>query len=663
VNCERAQIVLSARMDGEHVGARQAEAAAAHAAGCARCRAFAERSARIRSAGRIRAAEPVPDLVEPIMAAVARERTHPSMAPATDRRIAPGRPPRRAPRRRQPRRHRRPTLGPAVAAAVAGMVLGSVLVGGPWQSPANRPIAAATVVRNVRDVAPTLDAFHGTYSIHEFGLSQDVPERRLEMEVAFRSPQRFRLEVDDRTLYPSPSWTPTDLLSIQNVTRTYTSGPSGCPGDLPAEVCPRTRARVTRLAEFSATAPIPADLVLPVATFGSATGFRVLGEDRIGGRDAIRLRLSFERAAPMFPFLRIGGTWRPFFDRDRVLLWLDADSWLPLRLLVHPSRSQERRAWELRFGRTEESPDAPILDVRLVSVSDVPPPPSQFRIPGAPAQAAAQPRLEDLPDRIGYLPATPVEPGDLELVSVVLPMSSAPVTPSSLLVYAEGLDYLKVGERRGWSGPGPFGPVAPGAQLIHLAGGGVAYYEPASERFGRRVAIHTATTDLFLETNLPRQRLLEIASSLPVLGQPLPPAWRDRASAGVEVERVKVAEALAAADLPATLSDGLPGGYVVASAELSTVRSALEGVTLYLRQVDTDAAGEPLTLHVEHHAGLPPPSSSEQGRVSFAGVEGRWTPTRTELEWVDDDVYHSLQGELGLPALLEIATAVVGMVP
>jgi hypothetical protein len=283
-----------------------------------------------------------------------------------------------------------------------------------------------------------------------------------------------------------------------------------------------------------------------------------------------------------------------------------------------------------------------------------------FRIPGAPAEAPEPPPLEGLPDRIGYLPATPLDPGDLKLVSIVLPSSSAPVTPSSLLVYAQGLDYLKVGERRGWTGPGPFGPVDPDAQQVPLDGGGVAFYEPAGEGYGRRVAIHTRTADLFLETNLPRRRLLEIASSVPVLGRPLPPAWRDRRSEGVDVARVEVAEALAAAGLPASFPHRLPSGYVVASAEVSSAGSSLRGVTFSLRQPDTDAAGEPLTLHIERKAGLPP-SSSEQRRVTFASIEGRWTPSRAELEWVDERGYHSLQGDVGLRGLVEVASAIAGM--
>jgi hypothetical protein len=655
VNCEHAQLLLSAGMDGERVGARQADAAASHAEGCARCRDFTRRAARIRSSVRIRAAEPVPDPVEPIMAAVARERIRPSLAPPTDGRTTSRR------LSRRPRHRRRVSPAPAVAAAIAGMVVGSMLVGGPWERRANRPIAAATVVRNVRSAAPAMDAFRGSYTIHEFGLSPAVPERVLRMDVAFLSPQRFRLEIDDRTRYPSRSWTPTDLLYIENVTATFTSGPSGCPGDLAAGVCPRTRATVTRLSEYSAAAPLPADLVLPVATFGSSRGVDVLGGGRIDGRDAVRLRLSFDRASPMFPFLRIGGTWRPFFDRDRVLLWLDAESWLPLRTTVYPSRSRERREWELRYGRAVESPEAPILDVRIASVAAEVPDASVFRIPGA--RATEQPRLADVPARIGYAPATPVDAGGLELVSIVLPTADAPVTPSSLLVYAEGLDYLRVAERRDWSGPGPFGPVDGLAQEIPLADGGVAYYEPAGEGFGRRLAIHAPNADVFLETNLPRQRLLAIAASLPVSGRPLPSAWRDQGSRGVDVERIGVADALATAGLPRSLLDRLPEGYVVASAELARTGPRVEAVTLHLRQLDLDVAGEPLTLHVEPATALPPTSSSAQSRIRFAGVEGRWTPSRSQLEWVDRNGYHSLEGELGLRALLAIATAIAGRGP
>ena len=89
MNCERAQIELSARMDGEPPG-RLASAVDEHVAGCPSCRAFEAGAARVRTAVRIRSAEPVPDLIATIMTRVAAEPRTPSRllrAPAPSVRI------------------------------------------------------------------------------------------------------------------------------------------------------------------------------------------------------------------------------------------------------------------------------------------------------------------------------------------------------------------------------------------------------------------------------------------------------------------------------------------------------------------------------------------------------------------------------------------------
>ncbi|HVD67788.1 MAG TPA: zf-HC2 domain-containing protein, partial [Actinomycetota bacterium] len=73
MNCERVQALVSAWMDGVYLTASQAKATDVHVGGCARCRAFEERSARVRTAVRIRPAEQVPDLTAAIMDRVVRE--------------------------------------------------------------------------------------------------------------------------------------------------------------------------------------------------------------------------------------------------------------------------------------------------------------------------------------------------------------------------------------------------------------------------------------------------------------------------------------------------------------------------------------------------------------------------------------------------------------
>ena len=640
MNCERAQTELSARMDGEPPG-RLASAVDEHVAGCPSCRAFEAGAARVRTAVRIRSAEPVPDLIGTIMTRIAAE-------PRTLRRL------RRPPVHIRGDRARR--LTPVLAATIAGLMAGSVVVGGPWQGPSNRPIAAAAVVLDVQQAAPALDAFAGTFAITERGLSATVPLRHLRMDVAFRAPQRFRMDVHDLTTYPSASWTPTDLTYISDGSSTYRSGPTGCPGDLPAGVCPPTRTTFTRASAYSAQAPAPADLVLPLTTFSSADGIDVLRTGRVTGRPAVEVQLTFARAEPLFPFLDLGGNWRPFFDQDRVDLWLDRTSWFPLRYSVYPSADPARRAWELRFGMPVEASTASILDVQLTSFDRQPPDPALFTAPGW-SQPEAMP-LAAFPGRVGYLPVTLTSPGNLQLSSAIVPPRDDPNAPRSVLLYTDGMAYVRVGEHPDWRGPTLFGPVGEAAQEVGLSSGGVAYYEPASDGLGRRLAIHASGTNLFLDSNLPRAQLLQLAASLPVRGEPLPDAWTTVSGSGISIQQVAPADALARSPVPVVLPTNLPAGYVLVSASVASDASGPTAVSFVFRQRESDTAGGPIVLHVQMADALPPASSAHQLLVDLDGASARWTPDRDQLEWIRFGTYFSLQGPLGLDAMLQLASQV-----
>ena len=499
MNCDLAQLTLSARMDGERIEG-DPSALDDHVAGCERCRAFVSSAERMRTAVRIRPAQPVPDLVGTIVDELEA--------------LSPGRA--RAPVHPQVRTGGGKRLGwrramPAVAALIAGAVIGSVLVGGPFRGNDREAFSANAVVQGVRGASPSLESFDGTFEVVERGLSADVPIRRLDVHIAFLAPQRFRLDVVDRTAYPPESSTPTDITFIENGATTYRSGPTGCPADLSVDGCPITRTTVT-------TGSTPSDLMVPVTTFGSPEGVRVLGTHRVDEHDVVRVELSFARAAPMFPFLQLGDTWRPFFRGDRVEVELDAATWLPRRMRVFPASTEQRRAWELRFGRVPEDPAIPILEVAATSVSTRAPEAPRFEIPG---EALAELSVGDLADRLGYRPATPTSTGDLELVTSVVPPAD-PSGPRSVLVYADGLDYLRVGERPGWQAPELFGRVGADAMQVVLPGGGIAYYAPPGDGEARRLSIRGEDTSLFLETNLPRHELFMIAGSIPVQGRSLP---------------------------------------------------------------------------------------------------------------------------------------------
>ena len=200
----------------------------------------------------------------------------------------------------------------------------------------------------------------------------------------------------------------------------------------------------------------------------------MLGTADVEDHEIVTLELTFARAAPLFPFLTPSEAWRPFFKGDRVELALDAESWLPRHISVFPAASDERRAWELRFGRVAEDPSVAILEVEATSSTTEAPDASLFEIPGSSAPALS---VTELADRIGYRPATPTFTGDLELAAAIAP-SPGPRAPRSVLVYTDGLDYVRIGERPAGAAPGTFGSLGPRSAQIVLPGGGVAYVRP-----------------------------------------------------------------------------------------------------------------------------------------------------------------------------------------
>src|SRR6266508_3865764 len=298
-------------MDGERLSPRLIAAVERHVADCTACAAFEAGAWKLREAARFEVAPAVPDLVDSIMASVQRERQE--RAP-TRLRLLPGG------RARRPLLPDRIRLAPVAAAMAVGLVVGSLAVGGPWQRPEGLSVDAAEVTRGVAAAATTLSSYQARFAVTEYHFAPDVV---------------------DHTQYPSKDVTPTDLELIVNGSSWYSVGPSACPID----VCPPRQTVVENRVPFSSTTPAPTDLILPVTSLADANQLEVVGRGNLLGRPAIEVRLPFDLAEPLFPFLSLGGSWRPFFGSDQVDLWLDATSWLPLSYAVYPAGGRERDEW------------------------------------------------------------------------------------------------------------------------------------------------------------------------------------------------------------------------------------------------------------------------------------------------------------------------------
>jgi hypothetical protein len=220
--------------------------------------------------------------------------------------------------------------------------------------------------------------------------------------------------------------------------------------------------------------------------------------------------------------------------------------------------------------------------------------------------------------------------------------------------YADGLDYLRIGEDPAWSEDDPFGSIGADAQRVAVRGVGPALYAPAADGVDRRLAIHAANTDLFLESNLPRDELLSISSSLNVRAGQLPRAWRIDRSGAMTIEHVSPDVALARLGMAAATSS-LPSGYVPVTATRTIERGTVTATTVIFRRLDTETAGSPITIQEGRAVFSPAP---DQVRVQIGTRTGTYVPSSSTLTWTEHGRSWSVQGDVGFARLVEVATAV-----
>jgi hypothetical protein len=185
-------------------------------------------------------------------------------------------------------------------------------------------------------------------------------------------------------------------------------------------------------------------------------------------------------------------------------------------------------------------------------------------------------------------------------------------------------------------------------------GRGVGYAEPATESFGRRLSIHSPAWDVFLESNLPFADLLSVAASLPIVGEDAPRSWLVRTWPGGIVREQLSSLDRARAQAPYLfVPTDLPDEYRLT---INLVRAGDErGVTLYYRR-DAEPDGIGVRIHAALGQSLPPPLEPETYAVRVGGLVGRYTPARSELEWVAKGVYRSVAAHgFDLAHLVDIA--------
>ncbi|MGH2710392.1 MAG: zf-HC2 domain-containing protein [Actinomycetota bacterium] len=610
MRCEAVELELSARLDGEADPQLDA-AVTSHLETCADCTAFEAGAQQVRVATRVRSATPVPDLVHRIMAAIE--------APSA-----------RLPRRVgwEPRR-----LLPYAAAFVSGGLVASLILGGlPVLRRGPSPALATEIPREVAAAAAQVTSYRATFSIEELNFSIEVPRRTFSADVRFRAPETFRAAVTDLTTYPGEGWTHNDFVLAVDSDRWSLDAPRTCPRETQPGCLTLGREvrSVVGRAPFEGDTALPTDIVLPVRTLVDVGRVDVVEETSLLGRDAVTVELAYNEATPLFSYLHSAGTWRPFFPQDRVLVTLDRKSWFPLAYEVRAASSVERSLWATRQGLPSEPPGMLLFRAEATDLGAGPG--SGWRPSIPPDRAALSHGYVDEPpatiaSSFGTEPPLPTN------IAGLRPYASGLLGGRFVFAYARGLGWLTV------SGSRDFIETDQLAMPVQV-GEGVGLYSPATAEHGRRLALRDGRWDLVIETNLPRADLLSTASSVPIVG--FEPSG--------EAQTIEEARDV----LPSLLEPGPPpSGY-----RLWTVEAHPGEVTLRYLRPGSELDGTGIRLYQSRDTGLPPPLDLEVLGVTVRGLPGRYSAERSELEWVEDGVYRSLQAPaFDLAGLLRIAAS------
>lgn len=457
--------------------------------------------------------------------------------------------------------------------------------------------------------------------IVERGAHPSVPERVYVGSISYDAPEQLDIDLIDTTDYPDERWPGNDMsLSIVDGDMVIVAG-SSCPVAAQPEclVAPTTHA-LRDQSPFDEGVLIPLEIVNPARTLSMPGGLEVLGITELGGRPSIQTT-STVAAVELISSITARGAWRDLHPTDPVVMWLDEETLVPLRIEVFAADSFERDLWQLRRGYQDEpAADQPIFIVELANLSTGP-----HRV-----QATVP---VDAPSR-GFVD------GEVDLTEPDIPEGFEPhrrghwtLTDGGLVEVAswsDGRSWLKVEATRDWGGLSLFGLSSPFVEPVSLGSGSLGYLSPG----GNTLAIHGEEVDVAVTGSVPRELLIDIASSLGIHGRAVPPTWLQASIIGL---------------------DDLPPGTLVPEAEGWSVLGRVEnGQTTILL---TAGGARNVVVTQQTSERLAPPTGPDFYEVEVRGASGRYDANASTLEWIEDDQRIRLTSDtVEMAVLVELAS-------
>lgn len=508
----------------------------------------------------------------------------------------------------------RPGWWGVAAAALVGIVTGAVIGG---VGTTLETVRAGDLNELFEVAGPAVASLEAEILVVERGWHPLVGERVYVGSISYTAPEEIEITLVDTTSYPGEEWLPNDVLVRSGSGEFLSVASSPCPiAALPGCLSPPTAAGTGDLRPFDDGVISPLSIVGPGRILNRWGGVEVIAAPRLGDRPTIQIE-STVAAAEQVQTLTEHGAWRELHPSDRVVMWLDEETLLPLRTEVFASSSPERELWELRRGYRDDG-EAPIFVVELTlsAVSDV-----------------ATPDLPDDARSAGFVD----EPVEMALPDVGSELDIYRTgswrlpdgTPVEVASWSDGRAWLRVESTTGWDEPHLFGIGGSFAEPVELGDGRIGYVSPD----GSAVAVHGETIDVVITGTLSVDELISAAASLPVDGREVPLEW-DQAGV-VDV-------------------DDLPEHVLVPDADGWSILGVTEGdgATLLL----TGAGRRSVLVTQGPGQRLDPPGGPDFVAIDLSGVIGRFDASSQTLEWVEEGQIIALQSEtVGLPDLIDLA--------
>ena len=486
--------------------------------------------------------------------------------------------------------------------SIAAVVLVGILIGALVGGVGSRfdVVQAQDLDDRFHAASPSVKSLTANLLVVERGWHPDAPERVYVGTLAYAAPEQLVIDLADTTSYPGVDWTRNDVRLEISDGDVVSFASTRCPvAAIPGCLRPATTTAIRDQKPFDDGVLAPLEIVGPGRSLAWWSGMEVVGTPELEGRSTIQIEATVA-GVDLIRAITDRGAWRELHPTDRILLWLDEETLIPVRLEVFAAGSAERELWQIRRGYDDDPSGEPIF---IIQMDDLTTGGGGIEV-SVPDDAASG----GFVDGVVEVPDPELDAAFTRHRSGTWPLPDGGVV--DVAAWSDGRSWLMVEATDDWDEPHLFGMSALLVRQVDLGNGSVGYLDPNSGKF----AIHGRDNDVLVSGSVPEEVLVDAGRSLGIRGLRTPDDW-DQSSV-VDIDR-------------------LPSGTLIPDIDGWSILGHVEGDQISILMT---GAGR-RTVHIIQTPGLrlDPPIGPDVSIVEVRGITGRSNSAAASLEWVEGD--------------------------